>query len=96
MMSAIRKDWSVTRHGTMSGYWKHQRDEERPCDPCYRAKSQYDDELRKQPTAIIKARIRAKAQGKAHSELARRHHDEYFEVYEQIKQEEYRQAGIDA
>lgn len=76
-----------TRHGTHSGWQKHQELGERPCDACYAAKQAYDRE-RLTATDKQKAnRARAWAQNHAKTELVRRHRAEYLTLYREFKDE---------
>lgn len=73
---------SLTRHGTTSGWALHQKREERPCDACVRAKREYDQRLRSAPEKARENRLRARAQGRAESDLRRLHPAEYQALYE--------------
>lgn len=76
-----RFEGSVVRHGTHSGWTRHQRHGEQPCDPCWRAKHDYDQRRLTDPVKLQRGRLRARAQGLAESELVRRHKAEYDELY---------------
>lgn len=78
---------SKTRHGTHSGFTKHVKAGERPCDPCYRAKEAYDDAYRGQPQQVIKKRLAARAQGRASMALRQKYPEEYKALYAQFKAE---------
>jgi hypothetical protein len=74
---------SNVRHGTYSGYSKHQSLRERPCDPCYFAKQAYDFRWRSAPDRVRKSRIEAMAQTRALKRLSSAHRDEYVAYYRQ-------------
>ena len=76
---------SKIRHGTASGYRKHQELGEWPCDACSRAKQSYDKEWRSAPERVKKSRRSAAAQRVAIRELTRRHRDEYRKLYLQAR-----------
>lgn len=77
---------SKTRHGTLSGWRKHQTEgDERPCDPCYFAKQEYDARLRTSTPRQIKQRQAARAQQRALQALARLHAEEYQALYAQAR-----------
>lgn len=82
------------RHGTPSGWAAHQRRGERPCDPCYRAKQEYDRRRKSAPVQVIKSRLSARAQIKAYGELARRYPDEYQRLYQEWKRHFIEEAGL--
>jgi hypothetical protein len=42
-------------HGTLSGYQKHQRHGERPCEECRRAQQDYQNEFRRTRRAELRA-----------------------------------------
>lgn len=86
-MTVTKRDpWTGrTRHGTQSGWRLHQELGERPCDPCWFAKSEYDKERLKATDKQIANRQRAQAQQRAMSELTRRHPEEYRKLYETFK-----------
>lgn len=73
---------SLTRHGTPSGWSLHQSRGERPCDACYRAKSEYDRRRNSAPEQTRKNRLNARAQARANSDLKRLHPAEYQALYE--------------
>lgn len=81
---------SKVRHGTNSGWSKHVRDGERPCDPCYRAKQEYDRRRLETTPAGVKGRLRARAQSKALLALSHEYPDRFQALYEQAK----REAGL--
>lgn len=85
---------SHTRHGTPSGWSKHQKLNERPCDACYRAKQEYDKQRLAIPENRVRARAAAAAQGRARSRLARKYPDEYRAFYEEELAHEYTKHGI--
>jgi hypothetical protein len=37
------------RHGTVAGYWRHEKAGERPCLPCASAHAQYNEDRRLAP-----------------------------------------------
>lgn len=69
------------KHGTVSGYQTHLRKGEDPCNPCTNAASANEARKREAPEHVRRSRLRAKAQARAFAELARRHRDEYRELY---------------
>jgi len=77
---------STVRHGTISGHREHQDRGELPCDACTRAKSEYDARRRSAPEQTRKARMYARAQGRALRDLRQRHGEEYALLYAQHKQ----------
>lgn len=83
-MSAETFPGSRIRHGTHSGWTRHIRDGERPCDPCYAAKAQYDRRRRSAPEVIRASRLRARAQHRAYQALAHKYPDEYAALYRQF------------
>lgn len=87
---------SMTRHGTNSGWSLHQKREEHPCDACVRAKREYDQRLRSAPEKARDNRLRARAQGRAYSDLKRLHPAEYRALYEAHLSELQREAKSDA
>ncbi|MGH7792056.1 MAG: hypothetical protein ACREOB_07035 [Thermodesulfobacteriota bacterium] len=78
-------EWGTTRHGTTSGYNRHQDLGERPCDPCFYVKQAYDRKRRALPRRIIKDRLNSKAQSLALSELKDNHYNEYRDLYDKYK-----------
>jgi hypothetical protein len=88
-------DWTTTkrRHGTHSGWSLHITLRERPCDPCYHAKQQYDRRRRSAPEQTRRSRLSAKAQIGAYRELAHRYPDEYRAAYQRIKAEVFAAAA---
>ena len=89
-------DTTRTRHGTQSGWRLHQSLGERPCDPCYRAKQEYDARRKASSRQQVKARLAAKAQNRAYMALAHRYPDEYRDLYDQFKREIATEYGIEA
>ena len=79
-MSTTWKTTSV-RHGTQSGWRLHLTLSERPCDPCYAAKSEYDKRRKAAPYHTVMNRLHAKAQARTNTVMRQRHLDEYHEVY---------------
>lgn len=76
---------SRVRHGTHSGWRLHQKRGERPCDPCYRAKADYNRRRRSAPDLVRAARRAARAQRLAYKELAHRYPAEYAALYAEHK-----------
>lgn len=72
---------STVRHGTHSGWTRHIKAKERPCDPCYRAKEDYDKRRRAAPEQTRLNRLHARAQGRALRALAHKYPDEYRALY---------------
>ncbi|MGH3447550.1 MAG: hypothetical protein ACRDP4_07990 [Nocardioidaceae bacterium] len=62
-----------------------QRNGDRPCDACARAKADYDVRWRSSSYRAIRSRMHARAQNKALQQLRRRYPDEYAELYEKWK-----------
>lgn len=60
---------------------------ERPCDPCYQAKADYDKRRLADPDKARKNRAMSRAQSRAYSELAFRHKAEYQELYQHFRAE---------
>ena len=83
-----------TRHDTPSGYRRHQIEGTDPCVPCFQAKQAYDRRLLSADDRALRNRLNAKAQGLAHAELRRKHHDEYREVYTRERARLLREAGL--
>lgn len=81
--------WASTsvRHGTPSGWSLHQRLGERPCDPCYRAKADYDTRQRALPAKIARDRQHAKAQAVATTWLRQAHPAEWADLYTAAKEQ---------
>jgi hypothetical protein len=77
----------VARCGTTSGYDKHQRHGERPCNACALAKAVYDKKWQLAPRRKQLTRLHARAQSRALQELSRRYPTEYKQLYEQYKAE---------
>lgn len=76
---------SRTRHGTQSGWSKHQSLGERPCDPCYQAKQEYDARRRSAPEQTRRNRAAARAQQRAYSRLAHMYPALYAALYAEEK-----------
>jgi hypothetical protein len=85
---------SRVRHGTYSGWNKHQTRGEPPCDACYRAKADYDHRRRETSDVKLRQRVLARAQHRAVKELAHRHPDEYRQLYLRFKAELLEAEGI--
>lgn len=71
----------MNRHGTHAGWAAHQRSGERPCDPCWQAKSEYDKRRREAPEYVRRGRLAAKAQGRALRRLKNMHPAIYQALY---------------
>lgn len=71
----------TSRCGTPSGFDRHQRNKERPCNACYRAKAEYDVRRRSSTEQVRLARLRARAQQRASTMLKRLYPEEYREMY---------------
>jgi hypothetical protein len=78
---------SKVRHGTASGWRKHQTLGEAPCPACCAAKAAYDARRQGTPGRTRQSRDHSKAQGRAYSRLAHLHPDDYRRFYEQAKAE---------
>ena len=78
---------SRTRHGTNSGWRKHQSLGETPCDACWKAKSDYDKRRLQATDQQIKNRKYAKAQNRALMKLKDLYPDAYRDFYEEAKAE---------
>jgi hypothetical protein len=86
---------SHVRHGTHSGWSKHQDLGERPCDPCWRAKSDYDKRRKNTPLVKLKNRAHARAQQKAYQRLAHKYNKLYRQYYVEEKAIALREAGLE-
>jgi hypothetical protein len=82
------------RHGTPSGYKRHQLDSEKPCDACARAKQEYDQRWRSSPEQTRRNRLHAKAQGRAHTRMRAIYPEVYAALYAEEKERAYREAGL--
>jgi len=71
----------VSRCGTLSGWRRHQRADERPCDACAAAKAAYDKRWRAAPERKRRDRLKARAQGRALLRLSHHHPSEYRAMY---------------
>lgn len=76
---------SRTRHGTNSGWRLHNDRGERPCDPCYRAKEEYDARRRETPQVQQTARANARAQGRATTRLRAMYPEDWARLYAEEK-----------
>jgi len=72
---------TAARCGTPSGWSKHQKQEERPCDACARAKSDYDKRWRAAPERTQKSRLSARAQARAATRLRAIHPGDWANLY---------------
>ena len=76
------------RCGTHSGWARHQRASEKPCDACAAAKSAYDKRrLATHSAKKRKAQQYARAQGRAERRLAGLYPEVYRALYEEAKRE---------
>ena len=76
------------RCGSHSGWARHQRANEKPCDACAAAKAAYDKRrLATNSDKKRKALQYARAQGRAERRLARLYPEEYRALYEEAKRE---------
>jgi hypothetical protein len=76
---------SPQRCGTPSGFRRHQKAGEKPCEACTAAKSEADKRWRAAPRVTQRNRASARAQHLALRDLSRLHHDEYSALYQQHK-----------
>ena len=83
------------RHGTPSGWRRHQADGTEPCQACTLAKSHYDWRWRSGDLQTKKNRLRAKAQALALAELRKRHQTEYDAIYDRAVATLFREAGLE-
>lgn len=74
---------SQVRHGTYSGYITHIQRGIPVCERCTEARRAYDRERHNNPEHVQRTRLRSAAQNAALLELARRHRDEYRDIYRQ-------------
>lgn len=79
--------------GTRSGYYRHRKDNEKPCQACTTARHEYDKQRYAQNG--LPSRLRAKAQNLALRELRDHHKDEYDELYRTIKARVFTEEGLD-
>lgn len=86
---------SIVRHGTHSGWTKHNKAGERPCDPCFFAKKEYDARRLSAPQKTQLNRLRAGAQSRALSALARKYRGEYLTLYNEYLQTLAADRGIE-
>lgn len=77
-MSQRRDD---ARCGTPSGWNRHRRNGERPCERCVDAKAAYDRRWRAAPERTRRNRRLARARGLALQRLSHRYPEEYSELY---------------
>lgn len=80
---------SKVRHGTESGWRKHQELGERQCTPCYQAKAAADKRRRGTPRATLISRARSRAQQRALLMLARQFPARFKILYRSYLREEY-------
>lgn len=86
---------SVTRHGTNSGWRKHQTLGEAPCDACRSAKTEYDKSRLEEPSAKARNRAHAVAQGRAYTRLAAKYREDYQHLYQEAKEEVFEERGLE-
>ena len=79
---------SKVRHGTASGARLHQRLDERPCDPCYTAKQEYDQRYHSAPEMARRSRASAAAQARAYRRLAHMYPTLYAALYAEEKSDD--------
>jgi hypothetical protein len=84
---------STVRHGTTSGWRRHQTLGQRPCDPCYQAKQAYDHRYATAGDTQRKRRLGAKAQSLALQRLKAQYPGEYRAYYEEAKRQLEKEAG---
>lgn len=82
------------RCGTTAGHARHTAAGEKPCDACARAKQEYDADWRSQPENVLRNRLSAKAQARAHNALMRLHKDEYDAIYAAEKRNLFGEHGL--
>lgn len=82
--------------GTNSGWARHQRAQEKPCDACARAKSDYDKRRRNTDSVKRASQLGARAQSRAERRLAAIYPDLYRSLYLEAKRELLAEAEADA
>jgi hypothetical protein len=86
---------SPARCGTPSGYNRHKREGERPCNACYKAEVERQARWRNASEDRIRGgRLRARAQSRAQTALRRLHPDEYRKLYAAAVVELMAEQGI--
>jgi len=70
-------EWGKTRHGTPSGFDRHQTLQETPCDPCKAGKAAYDARYAQREETKARKKILARARQMALEDLRRAHPQEY-------------------
>tara|TARA_R100001244_G_scaffold6385_9_gene7517 strand:+ start:4481 stop:4771 length:291 start_codon:yes stop_codon:yes gene_type:complete len=75
------------RCGTTTGWARHQKAGERPCDACFAAKSAYDKRYRSADDKTRRNRLHSKAQAKALRALKHAHESEYRALYLAYKEQ---------
>jgi hypothetical protein len=78
-----------SRCGTTTGYKRHQRAGEKPCDACAAAVAEYGRRYREAPRRVQVQRIHSAAQGIAFTTLRKRYPDEYLVLYQDAKKRLY-------
>ena len=78
---------STVRHGTQSGWRLHLNLNERPCDPCYAAKAEYDRDRRSVSGHVLISRLSARAQSMTNTQLRHNHPVEYKALYDANKKQ---------
>jgi ribosomal protein L15 len=73
---------SLSRHGTETGFTRHQKLGEDPCELCRIAKHQADARRKEVPEKVLRGRLAAKAQARAQVALARKYREEYHALYD--------------
>lgn len=69
------------RHGSTAGHAFHLKHKETPCDACAAAKARYDAARREQPEQVLRSRLAARAQSKAHRRLVKQFPELYRKFY---------------
>lgn len=85
----------VARCGTPSGWTKHKRRNEQPCDACALARKEYDKRQKGIPINTQKNRLTAKAQGNARVRLTQIYPELYAALYAEEKEKLFREAGLE-
>lgn len=71
------------RCGSTNGYSRHKALDEKPCDACATARSEYDERLRSVGGRAQKSRLRARAQSAAMTRLRKQYPDEAQSLYQE-------------
>lgn len=80
-MTYVHAQWGTTRHGTTSGFSRHQVLGEDPCPACKAKKSEYDARRMSAGEPQRKNRDSARAQQRALRRLKNAHPQEYGNYY---------------